>query len=96
MTELEELKAELQRAFPKGFSNQSAREKRIHHLHEQIIKRLVMAVKDTYSHHDLAEMYLDEAFGDELARPRIVLTEDFQEMWKDLLLDDDSQEIAGE
>jgi hypothetical protein len=92
MTELEELQAELKRPLPGGRGFQAAREKRIHALHEAIVKRLVVAVKDTYSHQDLAEMYLDEHFGDELARPRIVLTDDFQEMWKDLLLDEESND----
>jgi hypothetical protein len=95
MTELDELKAELQRPLPGGRGFQAAREKRIHHLHEQIVKRLVTAVKDTYSHHDLAEMYLDEAFGDELARPRVVLTEQFTEMWNDLLLDGEGENSDG-
>lgn len=72
---------------PRHLSFQAARERRIYALHEAVIKRLVTAVKDTYSHQDLAEVYLDEAFGDELARPRVVLSEQFTEMWNDLLLD---------
>lgn len=96
MTEMEELQSLLAQPLPGGRGFQAAREKRIHYLHEQIVTRLATAVMDTYSHKDLAEMYLDEAFGDELARPRIVLSDEFKEMWKDLLLDDDSEEITGE
>lgn len=92
MTDLEELQAELKRPLPGGRGFQAARERRIHALHEAVVKRLVTAVMDTYSHKDLAEMYLDEAFGDELARPRVVLTEQFLEMWKDLLLDEESND----
>jgi len=87
LSKLDELKAELKRPLPGGRGFQAARDRRIHTLHEEVVKRLVIAVKDTYGHQQLAEMYLDEMFGDELGRPRIVLTDEFNEIWTDLLVD---------
>jgi hypothetical protein len=96
MTELEELRSLLAQPLPGGRGFQATREKRIQHLHEVVINTLLQLVTDTYSHRELAEMYLEEHFGDEFGRPRLVLSQEFQELWADFHPDDDEAENTGE
>lgn len=80
---LEELQRLVKQPLPGGRGFQASREARMQHLHEKVINELIDLVVEVNSPRDLAEMYLEQLFGDEFGRYRLVLTDDFQEMWKD-------------
>jgi hypothetical protein len=96
MTELDELKAELQRPLPGGRGFQAARDERMKYLHNKVLDSLITDIVDVNGARDLAIMWLEAVTGMDVDQLRIVENKEFQEIWADYHPADDDEEITGE
>lgn len=96
MTELEELKHLLAQPLPGGRGFQEARAKRIEYLHGEVMKTIIQLMVDVNSASDLAEQLIETWCGKQVEDPRIVTTDEFNELWTDYHPADDGEEITGE